>query len=108
MFAGGLPAILSRAFQKHVLAAVDNWPQLALAAAYGCPDGVSNSLATESPDWTLAMENQRVASTSVLRKFVSLAGGRLGSQVAGLLRVIMRSEERRVGKECRSRWAPYQ
>jgi hypothetical protein len=40
VLAGGLPAILSRAFQKHVLAAVDNEPQLALAAAYSCPDGV--------------------------------------------------------------------
>jgi hypothetical protein len=40
MLAGWLPAILSRAFQKHVLGAVDNWPQLALAAEYSCPDGV--------------------------------------------------------------------
>ena len=29
--------------------------------------------------------------------------GRLGAKVAKLLR----SEERRVGKECRSRWSPY-
>src|SRR5688572_33027499 len=27
---------------------------------------------------------------------------------AGLLRFSLRSEERRVGKECRSRWSPYQ
>src|SRR5216683_7963107 len=27
--------------------------------------------------------------------------------VAGILRDRMRSEERRVGKECRSRWSPY-
>ena len=27
--------------------------------------------------------------------------------VMGLLGAMMRSEERRVGKECRSRWSPY-
>src|SRR5260370_32460498 len=26
---------------------------------------------------------------------------------AGVKRVVLRSEERRVGKECRSRWSPY-
>ena len=25
----------------------------------------------------------------------------------GLLKMLLRSEERRVGKECRSRWSPY-
>ena len=38
--------------------------------------------------------------------------GRLGAKVAKLLRGkykpnFTRSEERRVGKECRSRWSPY-
>src|SRR5690349_23627919 len=32
--------------------------------------------------------------------------GELGRRV--LRRILARSEERRVGKECRSRWAPYQ
>ena len=27
--------------------------------------------------------------------------------IFGILRLINRSEERRVGKECRSRWSPY-
>src|SRR2546426_8651622 len=31
----------------------------------------------------------------------------LVQQNAGYLRIILRSEERRVGKECRSRWSPY-
>ena len=29
------------------------------------------------------------------------------SQDRKLLEVLLRSEERRVGKECRSRWSPY-
>ena len=38
--------------------------------------------------------------------------GRLASEVAKVLRgknkaIFTRSEERRVGKECRSRWSPY-
>ena len=31
----------------------------------------------------------------------------LGLAVANSLSAVMRSEERRVGKECRSRWSPY-
>src|SRR5258708_39876525 len=30
-----------------------------------------------------------------------------GRDVAGAITALMRSEERRVGKECRSRWAPH-
>ena len=38
----------------------------------------------------------------VCRRMVFLAGGITHSSFGGL-----RSEERRVGKECRSRWSPY-
>src|SRR3712207_7261324 len=31
----------------------------------------------------------------------------LASTAAQALQIVMRSEERRVGKECRSRWSPY-
>ena len=31
----------------------------------------------------------------------------LGTQVKNALKMQIRSEERRVGKECRSRWSPY-
>src|SRR2546425_13112470 len=34
-------------------------------------------------------------------------GRRLAQQTGATLRVVVRSEERRVGKECRSRWSPY-
>ena len=35
------------------------------------------------------------------------AEGRMISQNSGGLPIFLRSEERRVGKECRSRWSPY-
>ena len=37
----------------------------------------------------------------------SEAGEGLQENLKLLSRVLMRSEERRVGKECRSRWSPY-
>ena len=44
---------------------------------------------------------------SISRVETSLAGheSRLG-ELEGILRDIQKSEERRVGKECRSRWSP--
>ena len=30
-----------------------------------------------------------------------------GEGGGGIVQAVMRSEERRVGKECRSRWSPY-
>ena len=38
---------------------------------------------------------------------VTVILGPSGSGKSTLLRCINRSEERRVGKECRSRWSPY-
>ena len=38
---------------------------------------------------------------------LSAANRKLGRHAAALQGEIVRSEERRVGKECRSRWAPY-
>src|SRR3990167_7170340 len=38
---------------------------------------------------------------------LTLAGGALFGPVAGTFYNLTRSEERRVGKECRSRWSPY-
>ena len=39
------------------------------------------------------------------RLFIPIAHGKAGVEIAGV--VLTRSEERRVGKECRSRWSPY-
>ena len=33
--------------------------------------------------------------------------GKTGMRIVGVLAIALRSEERRVGKECRSRWSPY-
>ena len=33
--------------------------------------------------------------------------GTIGTLILGAVAVLSRSEERRVGKECRSRWSPY-
>ena len=38
-----------------------------------------------------------IARTEILKRMVAFPGGA----------VVERSEERRVGKECRSRWSPY-
>src|SRR5260370_6324604 len=44
---------------------------------------------------------------ATLRRFLWIRLLRLGFVVAALLAIPLRSEERRVGKECRSRWSPY-
>ena len=46
---------------------------------------------------------------ALLQSGVSYVGGYPGAPVSHLLDVMAdaRSEERRVGKECRSRWSPY-
>ena len=38
---------------------------------------------------------------------LSYAGGEVPETNIGLMPALVRSEERRVGKECRSRWSPY-
>ena len=38
---------------------------------------------------------------------VGLPAGQMGNSEVGHLNIGARSEERRVGKECRSRWSPY-
>ena len=44
----------------------------------------------------------------VVEKFISINGeGQKAGELAAFIRMRGRSEERRVGKECRSRWSPY-
>ena len=49
------------------------------------------------------------SSTSVVQDEVSMTKKQLADKVKGgwAAKTIGRSEERRVGKECRSRWSPY-
>src|SRR2546429_3916990 len=42
-----------------------------------------------------------------VRSFKLVLDGALGSRGAEMTEAYKRSEERRVGKECRSRWSPY-
>ncbi len=51
--------------------------------------------------------NTAVAGTYVVTYNVSDAAGNSAAQVMRAVVVSTRSEERRVGKECRSRWSPY-
>ena len=52
-------------------------------------------------DYGIMFNNRRVSKDSVLNEHIikMLDGGKLW--------LSLRSEERRVGKECRSRWSPY-
>src|SRR5688572_32970018 len=52
-----------------------------------------------------AVRHGRCASEAHVDRPADLGGPKC---TAGLRGLGMRSEERRVGKECRSRWAPYQ
>ena len=49
---------------------------------------------------------ERAAEAGAVGVAVGLSGGIDSAVVAALAR-LTRSEERRVGKECRSRWSPY-
>ena len=55
------------------------------------------------------LENTRVATDTAGEGMGNLVQGilRLGQVGSAYLPATTRSEERRVGKECRSRWSPY-
>src|SRR3712207_7970557 len=70
----------------------------ALPICFSCP---AHSFSRKTNFWTLPVE--------VLGRSVnSTASGALKRAMFSLQKsIISRSEERRVGKECRSRWSPY-
>ena len=47
-----------------------------------------------------------IGAAVILPVGMALAGDRTGYRIA-VFAAVLRSEERRVGKECRSRWSPY-
>ena len=49
----------------------------------------------------------RLLSGAVFAAYGIYASDSLMIVLGGLLMLMARSEERRVGKECRSRWSPY-
>ena len=64
------------------------------------------SLQTASKSISLLMKHGNTTYLEVLTAQQTLLNAQL-SQVANRFTEIQRSEERRVGKECRSRWSPY-
>ena len=49
-----------------------------------------------------------IANTpSIMKLGYELGTRKFGNQLLRIVRRSLRSEERRVGKECRSRWSPY-
>ena len=62
--------------------------------------------ATASPDRTAAAPDTQARSSQL--KVSGIIKDDAGSPLIGVTIVVKgRSEERRVGKECRSRWSPY-
>src|SRR5256886_13339009 len=51
-------------------------------------------------------KNDSSIQSTITQRDCAFSGASWANAVAGATRVI-RSEERRVGKECRSRWSPY-
>jgi len=87
-----------------VLVAVLEQPTLEMAAAVA---GVSVSTTyrmQQMPDFQQDLADARKRAQSEAMSKLQFASHRA---VDLLLEIMSRSEERRVGKECRSRWSPY-
>ena len=63
------------------------------------------------PDWEttyLIVAQSEAGKPGELANLPRYSGQRIVMEIQGLqLTKLVRSEERRVGKECRSRWSPY-
>src|SRR2546423_8735652 len=74
-------------------------------------DGIRDKLVTGVQTCALPISSarRRPSSTANTRRRTSLCAGTPSSRLTGNRRRLApaRSEERRVGKECRSRWSPY-
>ena len=62
-----------------------------------CPDGVITEPPSEESSATVSVGSRHVRLETVANSKPGLV----------VLESLLRSEERRVGKECRSRWSPY-
>src|SRR5687767_15686634 len=76
----------------------------------------TGSLETSGPEWSLDQFRNPAAVTrgakrapqSKFKALVLFRKGLLNPITTATRSVALRSEERRVGKECRCRWSPYQ
>ena len=57
---------------------------------------------------TLTLSIERIVATALGASVGALESNYFGANLAAfMVAILLRSEERRVGKECRSRWSPY-
>ena len=71
------------------------------SATTSSPPVVRESFVREAQSYIVEARTTDMAATAVLA-----AGGQVDSRL-NIIDAVERSEERRVGKECRSRWSPY-
>ena len=79
------------------------------------PGGVTSNILTKFADGDVALSVSLTAIVSILSIFIVpfivfnsavILGVEITKQIS-MINIAIRSEERRVGKECRSRWSPY-
>ena len=72
-----------------------------------CPDDDSRLITNPRLLAIQAVKGQATTSRGRLAEATSTSGTAADKVADGLTKDLTRSEERRVGKECRSRWSPY-
>src|SRR3712207_9400948 len=110
MVRGALAALLSLEGDIEVVAEASRGDEVVPAALDAAPDVALLDIEMPGGDGlgAAAALKERLPSCRVL---VLTTFGRAGylrrAMESGALGFLLRSEERRVGKECRSRWSPY-
>ena len=118
---GAIGSAIARALAAqglHVLAHANTRLDAAeaLAASIRAADGSAEALAFDVTDAAASADAlQQALASGPIQVLISNAGAHDDAVFAGMsaaqwqrvIDVQLRSEERRVGKECRSRWSPY-
>src|SRR2546430_16752398 len=101
---------------KPALAAMLPLPMIQLPSQIAdlLPQQTRRSITTaglEFNNWCRDFDYPRVeincTARGQLKRFADARNHSASHQAAGITKDFFRSEERRVGKECRSRWSPY-